>query len=72
MIKIMPILLVSAALVTAADAQQEKPRAAFPFFEPVQPPRPMQVMAHRGAMRREPENSARCTRAVDRRLDGMD
>jgi glycerophosphoryl diester phosphodiesterase len=31
----------------------------FAFFEPVRPPRTIQVMAHRGAMRRAPENSAR-------------
>ncbi|MGO9463645.1 MAG: glycerophosphodiester phosphodiesterase [Isosphaeraceae bacterium] len=31
---------------------------AFPFFEPVSPPRSLQVMAHRGAMRQAPENSA--------------
>lgn len=30
----------------------------FPFFEPVQPPRALQVMAHRGAMTRAPENTA--------------
>jgi len=29
----------------------------FPFFEPIQPPRSLQVMAHRGAMRRAPENT---------------
>jgi glycerophosphoryl diester phosphodiesterase len=31
----------------------------FPFFEPVQPPRSVQVMAHRGAMAQAPENSAK-------------
>jgi glycerophosphoryl diester phosphodiesterase len=35
----------------------ETPKA-FPFFEPVQPPRSVQVMAHRGALRQAPENSA--------------
>ena len=34
-------------------------RPAFPFFEPVQPPRAIQVMAHRGAMNQAPENTAR-------------
>ncbi len=30
---------------------------AFPFFEPTQPPRPLQVMAHRGEARQAPENT---------------
>src|SRR5512135_3669084 len=29
----------------------------FPFFEPVQPPRPFQVMVHRGEARQAPENT---------------
>jgi glycerophosphoryl diester phosphodiesterase len=29
----------------------------FPFFEPVQPPRPFQTMVHRGEARQAPENS---------------
>lgn len=33
--------------------------SSFAFFEPVTPPRAVQVMAHRGAMRQAPENSAR-------------
>ena len=31
--------------------------AGFPFFEPVQPPRAVQVMAHRGASGQAPENT---------------
>ena len=34
-----------------------EPRA-FSFFEPVKPPRGLQVMAHRGAARQAPENTA--------------
>lgn len=29
----------------------------FPFFEPIQPPRPFQVIAHRGEARQAPENT---------------
>jgi glycerophosphoryl diester phosphodiesterase len=39
----------------------------FAFFQPVQPPRPVQLMAHRGMMREAPENTApallRCVEA---------
>src|SRR2546430_8675373 len=31
--------------------------AEFTFFEPVKPPRPQQVMAHRGESRQAPENT---------------
>ena len=31
--------------------------APFPFFEPIQPPRTVQVMAHRGQSRQAPENT---------------
>jgi len=31
--------------------------AAFPFFEPIQPPRSFQIMVHRGEARQTPENS---------------
>lgn len=41
-------LAASAFLVSAAN---------FPFFEPVQPPRPFQVMVHRGQSRQSPENT---------------
>ena len=34
------------------------PAAGVDFFEPVQPPRPFQVMAHRGALQQAPENTA--------------
>ena len=33
-------------------------RPGFTFFEPVKPPRPVQVMAHRGLARQAPENTA--------------
>jgi glycerophosphoryl diester phosphodiesterase len=36
-----------------------KSSTSFSFFEPVTPPRAVQVMAHRGAMRQAPENSAK-------------
>jgi len=39
----------------AEPSTREKPAAA--FFQPVQPPRPVQVMAHRGLMRQAPENT---------------
>lgn len=45
-------ILVLGAVAEAATAD------GFPFFEPVQPPRSLQVMAHRGAMTRAPENTA--------------
>ena len=41
-------LAASAFLVSAAN---------FPFFEPVNPPRPFQVMVHRGQSRQSPENT---------------
>jgi glycerophosphoryl diester phosphodiesterase len=41
-------------------------RPAFPFFEPVNPPRAIQVMAHRGSMRQAPENTKP---AIDRSID---
>src|ERR1041385_8623410 len=31
--------------------------AQFSFFEPIQPPRPFQVMVHRGAANQAPENT---------------
>lgn len=45
------ILAMTACLAIAPAA------AAFDFFQPVDPPRVVQVMAHRGAARRAPENS---------------
>jgi len=43
-----PILILSAALGAAAE---------FSFFEPVQPPRPFQVIVHRGQSHQAPENT---------------
>src|SRR5262245_7508014 len=37
---------------------QAVPSTTFAFFEPVRPHRQIQVIAHRGAMRRAPESSA--------------
>jgi glycerophosphoryl diester phosphodiesterase len=45
-------VLLTLALTTPAAAQSN-----FPFFEPVQPPRATQVMAHRGMHMLAPENS---------------
>jgi glycerophosphoryl diester phosphodiesterase len=47
----MRILLV---LLLASAAPAAEP---FPFFEPVKPPRPVQVMVHRGLHQRAPENT---------------
>ncbi len=52
------MLLFVVFLAGQAVAQADELVKAFPFFEPVQPPRSLQVMAHRGAMRQAPENSA--------------
>ena len=41
----------------AAAAEGDRP--AFPFFEPVRPPRAIQVMAHHGAMAPAPQNTSR-------------
>lgn len=54
MILPMPIWMLCAAAMGAADPGP----VPFPFFEPVGPPRAVQVMAHRGAMGRAPENTA--------------
>ena len=53
-----PFLLCCGAWLGAADVGAEGGALRFPFFEPVQPPRKVQVMAHRGAMRQAPENTA--------------
>jgi glycerophosphoryl diester phosphodiesterase len=47
------ILHIILAVVTGATPEA----TPFPFFEPVQPPRSLQVMAHRGAWRLAPENT---------------
>jgi glycerophosphoryl diester phosphodiesterase len=49
------ILLISLWLIPARNAS---PAEGFAFFQPVQPPRTLQVMAHRGAMTQRPENTA--------------
>ena len=44
--------------------------AGFQFFEPVQPPRPLQVMVHRGEARQAPENSrAALSRCIEDNLE---
>jgi glycerophosphoryl diester phosphodiesterase len=52
------ILLFAGVLSASTDPGEVTPAKGFAFFEPVRPPRPIQVMAHRGAMRSAPENSA--------------
>ncbi|MDR3620072.1 MAG: glycerophosphodiester phosphodiesterase family protein [Paludisphaera borealis] len=47
-----------ACLLLLAATGQAPSAGGFPFFEPVQPPRPLQVMARRGAMGLAPENTA--------------
>jgi glycerophosphoryl diester phosphodiesterase len=49
--------LASLLLPGAADRPASAP--GFAFFEPIKPPRAVQVMAHRGAMCQAPENSGR-------------
>ena len=51
------VLLAFLALPGGTDGGTAPP--SFAFFEPVSPPRAIQVMAHRGAMRQAPENTAR-------------
>jgi glycerophosphoryl diester phosphodiesterase len=51
------VLLAFVLLPGGAEAGTAPP--AFAFFEPVSPPRAVQTMAHRGAMRQAPENTAR-------------
>ncbi len=51
------ILLLPAG--AARETAPSTPPSGFAFFEPVTPPRALQVMAHRGAMRQAPENTAR-------------
>ena len=43
----------------AGAAASGKPPPFFPFFEPLLPPRPVQVIAHRGLASAAPENTAR-------------
>jgi glycerophosphoryl diester phosphodiesterase len=51
-----PLLL--AAFLLASEPRARGTAGGFPFFEPVGPTRSVQVVAHRGAMRQAPENSA--------------
>jgi glycerophosphoryl diester phosphodiesterase len=51
----LPALLISSFLASTSGVL---PAESFPFFEPVRPARKLQVMAHRGAMMRAPENTA--------------
>lgn len=55
---IFPGILVSLLLLRDVAESMLAPHG-FPFFEPITPPREVQVMAHRGAMRQAPENTAR-------------
>jgi glycerophosphoryl diester phosphodiesterase len=52
------IVAVLIAPLVTARAGSEPQAQEFPFFEPVRPPRPLQVMAHRGASGQAPENTA--------------
>ena len=52
------VLVALGALLGSAGAAPEEPVRGFPFFEPVNPPRAVQVMAHRGAIGRAPDNTA--------------
>src|SRR5262249_54977975 len=52
-----------ASLLLLVVQAQVPPAGGFPFFEPVQPSRSLQVMAHRGAARLAPENTARALEA---------
>ena len=52
-----------ASLLLLVAQAQASPPGAFPFFEPVQPSRSLQVMAHRGAAGLAPENTARALEA---------
>jgi glycerophosphoryl diester phosphodiesterase len=61
------VLLAGLALACSGQDGKGAPSAAggasapvfFPFFEPLTPPRPVQVMAHRGLASAAPENTAR-------------
>jgi glycerophosphoryl diester phosphodiesterase len=52
-----------ASLLLLVAQAQAPPPGGFPFFEPVRPPRTLQVMAHRGAAGLAPENTARALEA---------
>jgi glycerophosphoryl diester phosphodiesterase len=57
------MISLSVLLFVVAQAQVP-PTGEFPFFEPVQPARSLQVMAHRGTTRMAPENTARALEAA--------
>ncbi len=48
-----------AFVLLAGGAEAGTAPSGFSFFEPVNPPRALQVIAHRGAMRQAPESTAR-------------
>src|SRR5215471_5821378 len=48
--------LASSAALAVAPARGAEPKR-FPFFEPVNPPRPVQPMVHRGMAMLAPENT---------------
>jgi glycerophosphoryl diester phosphodiesterase len=56
-------MIALASLVLVVAQIQVAPAAGFEFFEPVHPPRSLQVMAHRGAAGLAPENTARALEA---------
>src|SRR3954447_16991700 len=51
-------MITLASLLLLVAQAQASPDGGFPFFEPMQPSRPLQVMAHRGAAGLAPENTA--------------
>jgi glycerophosphoryl diester phosphodiesterase len=57
-------MIALASLFVLVAQAQAPPAGGFPFFEPVQPARSLQVMAHRGAARLAPENTARALEAA--------
>ena len=55
---VFPGVLLAFLFLAGGDDRGTAP-PKFAFFEPVSPPRAIEVMAHRGAMRSAPENTAR-------------
>jgi|GEM_PF-818942 len=53
-----PPALLATLLLFAPDAEAGAPARGFPFAEPVQPPRALQAVSHRGGPGSVPENSA--------------
>lgn len=58
--------LASAAALAVAPLRATEPRRRFAFVEPVHPPRPVQVMAHRGLAVVAPENTRHAVEACAR------